>query len=258
MQRYITSQPLTNTEKTYFYSTIKKKIEALQVLKEEWHIKGNNMIPERVEAAKHILKELHKEKAFISGSFLYAKQYNDIDIFIVGKRRKQYREEKKDFIYITKEDLKKPQIYSTLQYSIANFTPEEITPIIKRPEVDGILFSYQLAINEILDNDDQKTIREIIFVYYMLTKAQVLNSYETYLIFKEIKNKSVKEKIEYVNEMIRNILLQSFSKRYMYEEMISFKKGIENIKEEYKRAKNLPIYIEWATEVKNECRRAQT
>ena len=98
MQRYMQNKPLTNTEKTYLYSSRKKKIEALQILKEEWYVNGKNMIPERVEKAKQILRELHKEKAFISGSFLHAKEFNDIDIFIVGKRRKQYREEKRDFI----------------------------------------------------------------------------------------------------------------------------------------------------------------
>ena len=71
MQRYLQNQSLTNTEKTYFYSTIKNKIAALTIFQEEWHIKGNNMIPERVEEAKRILREIDKEKAFISGSFLF-------------------------------------------------------------------------------------------------------------------------------------------------------------------------------------------
>ena len=51
---------------------IKKKIEALNLLKEEFHVTGSNMIKKRVVKAKQILKEINKEKAFISGSFLYS------------------------------------------------------------------------------------------------------------------------------------------------------------------------------------------
>ncbi len=62
MQKHVQNKLLTNTEKTYLYSTIKKKIEALQVLKEEWYITGKDMIPERVEQVKEILKEINREK----------------------------------------------------------------------------------------------------------------------------------------------------------------------------------------------------
>ena len=55
---------------------IKKKIEPLNFFKEGWYIKGSNMIPERIEQAKQMLKEINKEKAFISGSFLFAEKYS--------------------------------------------------------------------------------------------------------------------------------------------------------------------------------------
>ncbi len=251
------NQHLTNTEKTYLYSTIKKKIEALALLKEEWHIKGKDMIPERVEEAKQLLRELNTEKAFISGSFLYAKEYNDIDIFIVGKRRKQYREGKRNFILITEKDLAMPIFYSCSQYCVANFTIPELKPVIKRDEMDEFLLSYQLAINEILDNDGQKTIRYIVFLYYMNIKGIILNSYEAYQAYQDIHKKSKEEKIKIVNSMIKELLLNAFSNKYTYEVLRGFNKRLEKNIQEYKKNDGLIIYHTLLEEVKNECRRNQ-
>lgn len=257
IQKRMANQHLTNTEKTYLYSTIKKKIGALALLREEWHITGKEMIPERIEEAKHILKELHKEKAFISGSFLYAKEYNDIDIFIVGNRRKQYREGKKNFILITEKDLTLPIFYSCSQYCVANFTIPELKPVIKRDEMDEFLLSYQLAINEILDNDEQKTTRYIVFLYYMNIKGFIPNSYEAYQAYQEISKKSKEEKIKIVNNMIKELLLNTFSNRYTYEVLRGFNKRLEKNIQEYKKNDGLIIYHTLLEEVKNECRRNQ-
>ena len=94
-------QNLTPTEKTILYSTIKKKVYALMLLKEEFYIKGQDMIPERVNKAKQILVELKKEKgadkAFISCTFLFAKEYNDIDIYIISTKRKQFHKKEENF-----------------------------------------------------------------------------------------------------------------------------------------------------------------
>ncbi|MBI5398483.1 hypothetical protein HZB03_03390, partial [Candidatus Woesearchaeota archaeon] len=56
MQKYLDNAGLTNSEKAYLYSTIKKKTDALALLKEEYHITGAGMIAERAAMAKVILK----------------------------------------------------------------------------------------------------------------------------------------------------------------------------------------------------------
>ena len=50
------------------------------------------MIPQRLEKAKEIIKEYSKEydKVFVSGSFLFSREFNDIDVFII--REKGYKE----------------------------------------------------------------------------------------------------------------------------------------------------------------------
>lgn len=257
MQKYIQNKVLTNTEKTILYSTVKNKISALQLLKEEWYITGNNMIPERIEQAKHILKELNKEKAFISGSFLYAEKYNDIDIFIVGKRRKNKYEGKKHFMYITEKNLTHPIYFSCLLYSVSTFSVGKIIPHIKRPEYGELVMVYERAINEILDNDDQKMVRDLLFEYSLQIKKEIPDSCSLDKEFSTIKQMPQKQKIEAVNNMIKEILLHIYSKRYVYDMLSWFVTQLEQNIKEYKANENLIIYHKVLEDVKNECRRTQ-
>ena len=88
LEKYVKKQKLEPSEKTYIYSTINKKLNSLACLQEEFYVNGANLIPERVEEAKKILKGINRP-AFISGSFLFSEKYNDIDVFIISNRRKQ-------------------------------------------------------------------------------------------------------------------------------------------------------------------------
>lgn len=258
MEKYLDNAPLTRAEKTYLYSAIKKKTDALTALKEEYCIKGEGMIKERVKQAKEILKEINKEKAFISGTFLYAEKFNDIDIYIMSNRRKQYHKGKKHFICITESDLKKPLFISASKCSVSNFFIEEQKPVIGRPATDDLIIAYELAINEILDNDDQKTVRDLLFEYQLQIKNIVLDSFSLYEKAKEIIKKKKQEKIEIVNNMAKEMLLKMYSKRYMYDELTQFLKILKEDVKELKTHDNILIYIDLLGEVKDECRRAQT
>lgn len=256
IKKYLNKKPLTNTEKVYLYSNIKKKMDALQPLQEEFYVTGEDMIFERVQKAKKILKELNYEKAFISGSFLYLRKYNDIDIYIISKRRKQYHKGKQHFIFITEEDLKKPIFCSAAKYSVANFSIK-IEPEIKRMELDETLFTYQWIINQILEGEDQKELRDLVFQYYLQTKNIVLNSRKLYYKTKEIKNMPKDAKIKKINQITKEILLKKHSKTYTYEVISQFSRNFTKIREEYD-TDNIPIFLDFAEVIKDECRRAET
>ncbi|MBR9690207.1 hypothetical protein GOV08_00830 [Candidatus Woesearchaeota archaeon] len=259
LNRYLLKTKLTNTEKTYLYSSIKRKIAALETLRHEFYINGiNNMLKERVKEAKSILKKLNKEKAFISGSFLFSKEYNDVDIYIISKKRKQYHVEKNHFIFITKEDLKKPIFQSAAKYSVSNFFIDLEKPIIKRPGYNDLIMTYEIAINEIIDNDDQKALRDLIFEYNLQINRHVMDSYLLMKEFNRIKRLKSKEKIKFVNETARELLINLYSKKYLYNELGPFLKRIKNAIEEYQKNENLEIYHEMLNKVKDECRRAKT
>lgn len=258
MEKYLNNDKLTNTEKTYLYSAIKKKIDALRILREEFYITGAEMIKDRVDKAKEILNELGKDKAFISGTFLFSETYNDIDIYIISKKRKSYEEDNKHFILITEEDLRKPIFISASKYCVSTFFTGNIIPIIKRPEFGDVLFDYQFAINEILENDDQKMTRSILLDYYVHIKHEIIDSFSLYKKWNEIKNKKQNEKIEIINQMTKELFLSLYSNKYTYNELSPFIKRIRKDLEDNPQYSNFGIYADLLAEVKNECRRAKT
>ena len=254
VQKYVEQQKLTPSEQAYFYSTVRRKMEALKLIREEYYIIGKEMIPERVKEAKQILKKIPL-KAFISGSFLYNLESQDIDIFIIGKQRKQQHDGKQHITYIAETDLQQPLFVSAANYSVANFSLT-IKPLIKREQFGELLLVYQLAINEIIDNDDQKTVRRMIFEYNVQAKKTILDSFSLYQEFCRIKQKKTKEKKEIVNQMFKDMLLQLYSKRYLYAKLGPFIKNLKETAQEYPKAnEGILIYINLLTEVKHECRR---
>ncbi|MBS3165947.1 hypothetical protein J4444_02390 [Candidatus Woesearchaeota archaeon] len=251
ISKHIHKKNLTNSEKTYLYSTIKKKIDALHSLQEEFHICGEQMIPERVEKAKKILKEINK-KAFISGSFLYKKDYRDIDIYILSDKRKSYHKENRHFIYLTKKMISNPIFISSLKYSVANFSLD-IKPELKRPPFEHLNLTYQMAINEILNKEEERTLRELVFMYFLHIKKIILDSFTLYLKTEEIIKTNNHEKIKRINEMMKELVLKLYSKKYMYLHLSQF---VNMLKKDYASEPydNYPIFINLFTEVKNECR----
>lgn len=257
IEKYLKNIKLKNSEKTYFYSTITKKINAIESLNEEFYVYGNSMIENRVLKAKEILKDINGD-AFISGTFLFAKKYQDIDIYIVGNKRKQFHKDKKHFIYITKKDLQKSQFYSALLYCVSNFFITLPTPLIKRQEFDELVIMYELAINEILDNDDQKMIRDIIAEYNSHIKGKILDSYQLYNKFINIKKLNKNKKIQLINNMAKELILKLYSKTYLYNTLGPFIKQLKETINDYKTHDNIIIYRDLMNNIKNECRRVQT
>mgnify|MGYP001249421765 FL=1 len=253
ISKHINNKSMTNTEKVYLYSSIKRKIDALSLLKEEFYFYGANMIQERLKKTKEILKEI-KNKAFISGSFLFSKNYKDIDLYIISNRRKQYHKGKIHFIYITKEDLKKPIFQSAAKYCVSNFEVIMGKSIKKRMKFNDLIVNYETTIVELLDKEDEKTIREVLFEYYIQLKNTILSSYEIYTKTINIINNS--KSINILNNMIKELLLKNYSKRYIYDELSSFVKRLDGDIKEFKANENLKIYRTLFNEVKNECRRA--
>lgn len=265
-------QKMTPTEKTILYSTIKKKIDALTLLKEEFYIKGSNMIPERVEKAKEILAKLKKEKnidkAFISGTFLFAQDYNDIDIYVISSKRAQFhkKDETSDkelhFIHITEDDLKKPIFNSASQYCVANFFVETPLTKIEKPDFSDLVMTYEMAVTEMMNSEvdkdeDQKTSRELIFEYDLQVKNAILDSYTLNKRFSEIASLKLNEKIEIMNIMVKELLLKLYSPTYLYNELIKFLKQLKEDVKSINPHDHFIIFIEVLGGVKDACRRTK-
>jgi hypothetical protein len=256
LHKYNHKETLNNTEKAYLYSTIKRKIDALNTLKEEFYICGEDMIPERVEQAKKILNELKPKKAFISGSFLYKKEYNDIDIFILNNRRKSYRQDKKHFTFISEKDLSLPLFVSAAKYSVGTLPPIQKIEI-KRQPINSLIFTYQWIINQVLEDEDQKELRDLVFQYFIQVNKTILNARSIDLQVQNIKELSKEQRIKEINRLTKEILINSYSAKYLYLALFKFIKSIKEMSKEY-QTENIPIYLNFAKEVQHECRRIET
>ncbi len=257
IRKYFQKEKLSSTEKTYFYANIKKKIDALNLFKEEFYITGGTMVPGRVKKAKKYLQELGREKAFISGSFLYKKSYEDIDVYVVGKQRKSFHRDNFHIIQITEKDLQNPIFVSTAKYSVSTFLLDYVKPIIKRPSFDDLIILYQMVINEILNKEDLKALRELVLEYHLQTGGVVLDSFTLFKKTDEIKKKTDKKKIEIINQLTKEIFLTSYSKKYTENHLSKFLKVLrQDVKDEPHG--NLTIFIDLFGDIKNECRTVKT
>lgn len=257
MNKYINGTEMTPTEKTYLYSSIKKKIKAIDLFHTEYYVTGRHMISERVANAKEILEELNKDRAFISGSFLFSEKYNDIDIFIISRKRTQYRKGKRHFIFITESDLKKPIFASPALYSVSNFLiPDFKTDKKRRSQFDENVLAYELSIGEVLDNEESDYIRYLVIEYYLQVKNRLLNAYELQYEVNMIRNNS--KNIEIINMMIEKIIKNSYSSRYIYDILARFTKRLAEDIKSYKANENLIIYKEVFDKIKNDCRPVKT
>ena len=114
--------------------------------------------------------------------------------------------------------------------------------------------TYEMAIGEVLDNDDQKTVRELLFYFELLINNNTMDSFILHNKFSEIKSLNKKEKIKIINLMAKEMLLNSYSLKYLYNELIKFLKQLKETLVEYSHHENLHIYIKLLSEVKDECR----
>ena len=58
---------------------------------------NERMIKERIERAEALLNQVPAKYCFITGSFLYKEKYNDIDVFVISRTKKEIKD--KDHCY---------------------------------------------------------------------------------------------------------------------------------------------------------------
>lgn len=236
LKKYNCGIKLSNAEKKALYTSITKKMSALESIKietdKEYYIRGDNkIIPERIEEAKKILASY--EKAFISGSFLFSKKYNDLDIFVIHERGYQEKwEDNKHIIFLTEKRLERPVFQSAALISVSNFhLPLKIK---ERPfKLGEFMSSYHEAGIEIMSHQEREITRHMVFTYYLKDKKKLLDGLELSQLTKNLT-------LDQLDEMVRAILIKFFSKKYLYvaihpyiktlSEFIKTEKNIEHLK----------------------------
>ena len=119
LRKYNNKIKLSNAEKKSLYTSIKRKMEALDSFSieqkdiEYFINNASEIIPARLVEAKKIIDSYSKRynKVFIAGSFLFSKEFNDIDIFII--RERGYKEKwdgNKHIIFLSEKKISKASI----------------------------------------------------------------------------------------------------------------------------------------------------
>ncbi|MBU0616062.1 MAG: hypothetical protein KJ601_08295, partial [Nanoarchaeota archaeon] len=228
IERYNENKKLASGEKKALYTSINKKMKALESIRiekdNEFFINGaDKIIPIRLKEAKQLIEEYSKkyDKVFISGSFLFSKEYNDIDIFIV--RDKKYDEKWEDnrhLIWLTEKRLQNPVFQSAALISVSNFIiPNKIK---QRPiKLGEFMSSYHEAVIEIRGNQDLDLTRYIVFTYYLKIKGRLLDGSELKRIIRYLT-------LDELDGMVKEILNQQYSEKYLYVEIHNYIKALKD------------------------------
>ena len=233
IKKHFLNRKLSNAEKKSLYTSVTKKVSAIASLinadasKEFYINNAAKILPERLDAAKKLLfvyakntKYLQYSKIFISGSFLFSKEFNDIDIFMIRERGyKEIHEGNKHIIFLPEKKLSQPTFQSASLISISNFLiPTRM--IKKRLSLKKLMSLYHESVIEFLQNEKKpEMIRNLIFSHALFCKNKLLDGME----IKEITSSMT---LESLDEMLKQLCKKLFSKLYLYVELHDYIKTL--------------------------------
>jgi hypothetical protein len=203
---------LTRNEKTYYYKYIKPKILAMRKLLglDNIIICGKeHIINERINKAVDIMHKIehkHKnKKIMITGSFLFNKEYNDIDVFIFTKYTKQdYVKGKLHINYFPESTINALFFASISKISISNFQYENKENF--DINIDNVLRSYENIIYMLETKQiNIQDIRTFLITTEYYSKKVVLNPKQLSLYTKSIFERKIYEKI--TQKLINDLMI---------------------------------------------------
>lgn len=235
LARYSSGLALSNAEKKALYTSIKRKTEALSALHRErkggYYIYGSQeMIPSRLEEAKRLIDEYSEKHAriFISGSFLFSKEFGDIDIFIMREKGyKEIMENSMHLVFLPEKRLSDAVFQSASLISVSNFMIPRKT-VKKKPSLSGLMSIYHEAVIESMKKEKKpEAIRNLIFYHGLFCRNKLIDP-------KELRERSERIRISEIDMLIKDLCNALFSRTYLYVEMHEYiktlKESIKNIK----------------------------
>lgn len=252
LKKRLKKEHLDSNEKTYYYKFIKPKIRAMMAFFNisEININGKEYIQKnRLEAAIrliHGLEQKHKsKKIIISGSFLFNKNYEDIDVFIFSKYDKEDYKKGKIHVSFLRESALDSLFFSSLcKISVSNFSyaPNNKFEI----ELSSILQIYELLINSIIGNEDyEKNLRDLILQTEYISKGVILDPKQLY----DNKGKFSHKNMNLLSSSFINSLVLGYAAKILRNKLKTQVNSYRKLLIEYDKAKNLPIYIDTYSKV---------
>jgi len=247
LKKRLKKQELNSNERTYYYKYIKPKIKAMfafcnidltNIQGKEYIIKER--IPKAIKILNKLKKKHKKKKIIISGSYLFNKTYNDIDVFIFTKYKKQdYRKNNIHVNFLPEEAINSLFISSLSKISISNFKYKDNNTY--NIDFKDLLLNYELIISHIINKEEyKKELRDLLIKIEYLSKNVILNPKQLYELSKVINKK---DQIKIISNIFINGLVLTYKKELLKQRLNQYIKDYKSLKSKYKQAKNLNIYI---------------
>ncbi|MCC7575104.1 hypothetical protein KO361_05940 [Candidatus Woesearchaeota archaeon] len=224
IKKYLSKINMSNSEKKSLYTSIAKKVKALEFLydeKKDFFIRGN-VISSRIDEAKRIISSFKNEKVFVGGSFLFSDTYNDIDVFII--RNKGYKEEFKDnlhIIYLTEKKLSDAIFQSVAKVSVSNFNNSR-SVTLKKPFLYELMSLYHESYIQIKEHDKKReAVRDLVFFHEYFVNKNVISPEQLKKIVFELE-------IFEIDKYFIDVCNCLFSKKYLYVEVLNYLKSLSN------------------------------
>lgn len=191
---------------------------------------NERLLDERLKEAQALLDQVPAKHCFITGSFLFKQDYNDIDIFVITRKKLdvKFTNKKAKLTTIDFNDL-----YSLFYHSISkNCISKNILPT--RP-LKVTLSDYWGVVNEaiptILNRKDKfhKDIRFLVLYTEYFKNGVILDSFQLNQFIARMRNH--KEILEYVRKelpgMMKKHSKRSYLKRFFYTQAGYYKDSLE-------------------------------
>ena len=192
---------------------------------------NKELLKKRTKQVKNLLNQIPAKHCFISGSFLYNKKYNDIDIFVISRTQKKIKVDNKK-ARINMIDFN--DLYSLFYHSVSkSCISKNILPT--RP-LKVTLADYWQVINEAVPTImNQKTtyhkdVRSLLLYAEYFKTGYILDGFQLDKKNKSFKN--YKQVLNYIEKEIPSSIAKSKKKSYIkkffytqagfYKDMLSY------------------------------------
>jgi len=172
------------------------------------------MINERISQAKELLNQVSAKYCFITGSFLYKKEYKDIDIFVISRTKKKIKVKNKK-AKITIIDFN--DLYSLFYHSVSkSCVAKDILP--KKP-LKVTISDFWGVINEAIPtllNQKKRFHKNVRFLLLYTEYFRTGEVLDTFQLDKKIKQfKNFRGILKYVKETVPGIMNTKIKKSYL-------------------------------------------
>ena len=191
---------------------------------------NEKIITERIKETESLLNQISAKHCFITGSFLYKKNYKDVDIFVITRKKGELAI-KNNKVKITIIDFN--DLYSLFYHSVSKSCISK--NILPNPALKVTITDYWQVINESIPtilnqkNKYHKSIRFLVLYTEYFKNGEVL---DTFQLDKKINQfKDYKEILEYIKKEVPRIVnkntKKSYIKRFFYTQAGFYKDLLE-------------------------------